>query len=290
MPRSWLLLQVTVPAGQAERFQALLAELGTIGVETRPADGEDWRVQQPWDSAPAQPHRPEQVELIAYFDRAPDEAERVAQVEHAARFVPEATVKVGTMTEGDWEERWRSTFVPLEIATGVVVAPPWEPVPGALIIEPGAAFGTGQHPTTLACLRAVARHARRGDSLLDVGCGTGVLALLGAKLGMRAHGVDIDPAAVRASAANGLRNDLPCTFDTRSVRVLSGNYDLVVANIFAEELRRMACDLVRLTGRRLVLAGVLADRAHLVEQAMAPLAPARRAVDGEWVSLEFLRP
>jgi ribosomal protein L11 methyltransferase len=290
MARSWLLLQVTVPVGQVERFQTLLTELGTLGVEERPADGEAWRVHQPWEQAPNAHHRPDRVELLAYFERSDDEAARTARVEHAASFVPGAEVAVGTMAEGDWEERWRSTFVPLEVAPGVVIAPPWEPRPGALIIEPGAAFGTGQHPTTLACLQAVARHAQPGQSLLDVGCGTGVLAILGASLGMTATGVDCDPAAVQASWDNARRNDLPCSFGTRSARVLTGRYDLVVANIYAEELVRLASDLRRLTGRRLVLAGILADRAHTVVRAMSPLAPSRRSQAGEWVSLEYTRP
>ncbi len=290
MPQSWQLLRVTVPHAQVERFQTLLRDLGTIGVQEQPAGDEDWQVSQPWDEAPARPHRPELIELLAYFDRDDDEDARASAVEHAASFVPGATVQVGSMSEGDWEERWRSSFMPLEIAPGVVIAPPWEPRPGALIIEPGAAFGTGQHPTTLACLRAVARYAHPGQSLLDVGCGTGVLALLGAKLGMVAHGVDCDPLAVQASLANGRRNDLGCGFDTRSVRSLPGRYDLVVANIYAEELVRMAGDLRRLVGHRLVLAGILADRAHTVERAMSPLAPARKARDGDWVALEYLRP
>jgi len=290
MPLSWQLLRVTVPTAHVERFQALLASLGTLGVEERPADGEPWQVSQPWEEAPSQPHRPEQVELLAYFERSRDDVARATQVQHAASFVPGASVAVGSMTEGDWEERWRIGFVPLEIAPGVVIAPPWDPRPGALIIEPGAAFGTGQHPTTLACLRAVARYARPGQTILDVGCGTGVLALLGASRGMTAYGVDCDPQAIRASADNARRNDLGCRFDTRSVGILSGSYDLVVANIYAEVLVRMAGDLKRLTGRRLVLAGILADRAHRVVRAMSPLAPSRKAQDGDWVSMEFLRP
>jgi ribosomal protein L11 methyltransferase len=290
MPRSWQLLRLTLPRGQAPRFQALLAELGTLGVEERPAGGEAWRVHQPWDTAPATPHQPERIELLAYFDRDGRDGQRVTEVERALSFVPGSELDVGHMEEGDWEERWRSTFVPLEVAPGVVVCPPWDTRPGALVIEPGAAFGTGQHPTTLACMKAVARYARRGESLLDVGCGTGVLALLGASLGMRAHGVDCDPQAVQASWDNARRNDLDCTFDARSIRMLAGRYDLVLANIFAEELVRLSADLLRLTGKRLVLAGILADRAPLVERAMRPLSPARRSQDGEWVSMELLRP
>ena len=290
MPLSWQLLQLTLPRTEVARFQALLAELGTVGVEERPALGEAWPIRQPWEEGAPQAPPPEWIELLAYFDRDQAEAERLATVHRAIGLVTGASVSQGVLKEGDWEERWRSSFHPLHVAPGVVIAPPWEPVPGALIVEPGSAFGTGQHPTTLACLRAVARHARPGLTLLDVGCGTGVLALLGARLGMFAHGVDTDPKAIRASRDNAVRNDLACTFDARSLRALPGRYDLVAANIYAEVLTRLSADLVRLTGRRLVLAGILADRVAMVERAMRPLSPARRAQDGDWISLELVRP
>jgi ribosomal protein L11 methyltransferase len=289
MSRSWQLLRVTVPARRAEILQGTLAELGTIGVEERPADGEAWRIHQPWEQ-PDSPHRPERIELLAYFEPGPGERARVRRIQREIQDLPDAQLSVGSVAEGDWEERWRSAFQPLEIAPGVVIAPPWDPVPGSLLIEPGAAFGTGQHPTTLACLRAVARYATPGERLLDVGCGSGVLALLGARLGMQAHGVDCDEGAVRASIENAERNMITCGFDARPVGELTGRWDLVIANIFAEELVRMADDLRRLTGRRLVLAGILADRAQIVERAMAPLVLDRREQDGEWVCLEYLRP
>jgi ribosomal protein L11 methyltransferase len=288
MSRSWQLLRVTVPARRAELLQDTLAELGTLGVEERPAGGEPWRVHQPWEQ-PAAPHRPERVELLAYFEPGDDEQERVRRIQREIEDLPDAEIAVGRVSEGDWEERWRSAFQPLEVAPGVVIAPPWDPVPGSLLIEPGPAFGTGQHPTTLACLKAVARYATPGERLLDVGCGSGVLALLGARLGMEAFGVDCDPEAVRASLDNARRNQLTCGFEARPVGELSGHWDLVIANIFAEELVRMAADLRRLTGRRLVLAGILADRAALVERAMLPLVLDRREQDGEWVCLEYLR-
>ncbi len=290
MPGSWQLLQLTLPRARVSGFLELLTDLGTIGVEERPAQGEAWPVRQPWDEdAPSTPP-PDRVELLAYFERGAREDERQLTVQAAIDTVPGATMALGVLNEGDWEESWRSAFHPLVVAPGVVIAPPWEPEAGALVIEPGSAFGTGQHPTTLACLRAVALHARPGQTMLDVGCGTGVLALLAARRGMNAHGVDTDPQAVAASRTNAMRNDLACTFDGRSVRTLPGRYDLVVANIYAEVLVRLSSDLVRLTGRRLVLAGILADRAPQVERAMRPLSPARRAVDGDWLSLELVRP
>jgi ribosomal protein L11 methyltransferase len=287
---SWQVLRFCVPAERVEQALEALSDLGTLGAEERPAAGAAWPIRQPWegDTLPSPP--PRDVELAAYFEfdsGAPDRAVRLAA---GLPFLTSGAIVEGRLDPGDWEERWRTGFKPIEFAPGHWLAPPWESLPGALIIEPGTAFGTGQHPTTLACLQAVVRHARRGETMLDVGCGTGLLALLAARLGMVAEGTDHDPAAVRAAQENARRNDLPCRFDTRPTRALTGRYDLVVANIYAEALLGIAADLGRLTGRRLVLAGILADRLPRVERAFSALVPARRAWSGDWVTVELVRP
>jgi ribosomal protein L11 methyltransferase len=287
---SWQVLRLTLAAEDCEEAIGLLQALGTLGDEERPAGGRPWPFQQPWDTREPRIAPPDRIELLAYFDLDDLAPTRAARLRTAFPDLPPGACTEGCLAPGDWEERWRTSFQPFEVGRGVWLAPPWQPLPGALLIEPGMAFGTGQHPTTLCCLEAIARHARPGRTLLDVGCGTGVLALLGARLGMTAEGIDNDPEAVRAARGNARRNDLGCRLDDRPLRALSGRYDLVVANIFAEALLRLSADLVRLTGERLVLAGILADREDRVAGAFAPLAPVGRRLTGDWVALELVRP
>jgi ribosomal protein L11 methyltransferase len=137
------------------------------------------------------------------------------------------------------------------------------------VIEPGYAFGTGEHPTTRACLRAVDRYAKPGETLLDVGCGSGILALAGARLGMQARGIDIDPEAVRAAKEAAALNGLDVPFDTTPIERVEGQWDLVVANLFAEVLAALAPEIRRVARGPIAMAGILADRADLVRAAYA---------------------
>ncbi len=117
-----------------------------------------------------------------------------------------------------------------------------------------------------------------------MGCGSGVLALAAAKLGMRATGLDIEADAVAAARENAALNGLEARFSRSPLSELSGPYELVVANLYAEVLAHLAPELARLSGERLVLAGVLADRAQLVLDAL-PMTVRERRRDGEWICL-----
>ena len=149
------------------------------------------------------------------------------------------------------------------------------------------AFGSGDHPTTRACLAGIARLARPGARCLDVGCGSGVLALAAVRLGMQATGVDTDAEAVRIAQENAERNGLAARFEHTRLEALTGTYELVVANIFAEVLVILAPALIARCGGTMVLAGILADRAAMVEAAFSAMRLVARRQDGEWVSLEL---
>ena len=110
MPGSWQLLQLTLPRARVSGFLELLTDLGTIGVEERPAQGKAWPVRQPWDEdAPSTPP-PDRVELLAYFERGAREDERQLTVQAAIDTVPGATMALGVLNEGDWEESWVAYF------------------------------------------------------------------------------------------------------------------------------------------------------------------------------------
>jgi ribosomal protein L11 methyltransferase len=141
----------------------------------------------------------------------------------------------------DWSERWRAFHRPLVLGDRLTVRPPWEP-PGEagldVVIDPGQAFGTGAHATTRLCLELMLQRGSDGGSFVDVGCGSGVLAIVAAKLGFDpVIALDYDPAAVAATEENAGRNGVALVarlFDLRREQVLDG--DLVVANVLAGPL------------------------------------------------------
>ncbi|HXF98756.1 MAG TPA: 50S ribosomal protein L11 methyltransferase [Gaiellaceae bacterium] len=215
-----------MPAEEAETARARLLALVPAGFEE--VEGEGW------------------VELAAYVEEAGLAALRAA-------FPGLRTEPV----EDGWEDRWRAFHRPVQ-AGGLWIGPPWAaPPPGecALIVDPGRAFGTGAHPTTRACLELLAGSER--GSLLDAGCGSGVLAAAGARLGFApVLALDVDGAAVQAAAETASRNRV--AVEVRQADVLRDplpEADLVVANI---ELPAVEALLARRPARRAIVSGYLA--------------------------------
>lgn len=279
---TWHQLAVLVPRPLAAALGRELVGLGATGVQEDLPPGATPRFRQPWDRGPA-PRPPRRVLLRAWFDERPDEARLAAVLDGRALGPAEWTVEEPV----DWNEAWKANFQPVVISARLVVAAPWHGVEGALVIEPGNAFGTGDHVTTRACLGFVDRLARPGATLLDVGCGSGILALAGARLGMVATGVDVDPDAVASAQAAAVANALAAEFSTTPVERLEGRYDLVVANLYAEVLAELAPHLLRLAAGPIGTAGILADRAHLVKAALGERPLLEERVEGDWVALLF---
>jgi ribosomal protein L11 methyltransferase len=205
------------------------------------------------------------LELVAYTDARGESRIREAFGAVAATDVPDG-----------WEDRWREFHQPVEVA-GIWVGPPWIAVPSAIpavVIEPGQAFGTGGHATTRACVELLAIGDR--VSVLDAGCGSGVLAIAAVKLGHApVHAVDSDPAAVVEARENAKRNVVDV--DVRRADVLTDVLpaaDLLVANI---ELRVVEALLARWDGERALVSGYLAHESPSVAGWMPT---ERRELDG----------
>lgn len=172
------------------------------------------------------------------------------------------------LAEADWRDSWKRYFGVQHIGSGVVIVPGWvdyDARPGETLvrIDPGMAFGTGQHPTTAMCLAALEQLVRPGASVLDLGCGSGILAIAAAKLGAgRVVALDVDPQAAKAAAANAAANAADVEVRTGSLVDASERYDLIVANISGLALERLAPLIAAaLTpGGRLVASGFLDDR------------------------------
>ena len=163
----------------------------------------------------------------------------------------------------------QSQFEPIPISSRLWIVPTWHtPVdPNAIniVLDPGLAFGTGSHPTTRLCLRWLDENLKSGESVLDYGCGSGILAIAALKLGAaHAVGVDVDSQAIQASRDNALVNRVENALFNLPDSVPQSSYDLVVANILTNPLRLLAPLLANATrqGGRIVLSGILEEQAQ----------------------------
>jgi len=283
---SWLELQLIVPRGRLDRLTHALFELGAVGCQEDYLEGQRPPVRQPWDTGPLPPE-PEDVLLRVYWERDAVSAVRAAlpEVLDACQLSVEPSwVEV---VEADWAEGWRDTCQRMVVSDALAVSPPWLAEQGDLIIEPGMAFGSGEHPTTLSCLRAIEDLGVSGERCLDVGTGSGVLAIAAARLGMVAWGIDIEDESQEAARSNAKLNGVSIRADLTPIQDVEGTFELVVANLFAEVLVSLSEDLKRVSSRHLAVAGVLLDRADMVVDALAPMRLIGREVEGDWCHMRF---
>ena len=234
------------------------------------------------------------------------EAERALGHLQAFALRPIGELRTRVVTEADWAEAWKAWFPVMRVGRRIVIRPTWrrhraKPGDVVLALDPGMAFGTGLHPTTRLCLAAIEAAADRGElagaRVLDVGCGSGILAIAAAKLGATTVlGVDTDPIAVDATLANARRNRLAREIRARAGSLPSGEppYDVVLANLIASVLIALAAPLreeVR-PGGLLLASGIFADREAEVAAAFTEvgLRVEGRSVEGEWIALAVRRP
>lgn len=284
----WVEVRVdSVPRSRVEVVAAALWAEGAQGVEERDPPELARPPRQPWDDEDELPPLP-RADLRAWFEEPVG-----AGVEAAVREAwSEAAPTRHPVADVDWEQAGRDAFPRLVVSPHLAIAAPWNAEPGDVVIDPGIGFGTGHHETTAAVLHtleALAAHPQV-TTALDVGCGSGILALAAARLGLRAEGIDIEADAVEAAQRNATISGVEARFSTTNLDAVPGVFDLVLANLHAEVLVLLAKDLIRVTGRHLVLAGILADREARVRAAFDPaLALQSRVEDGPWVCLVYER-
>jgi ribosomal protein L11 methyltransferase len=213
---------------------------------------------------------------------------------------------VSILKEEDWANSWKANFKPTRIGRRLVMKPSWEPftpLQGDLVLEldPGMAFGTGTHATTRLCLEAIERlmTAEQGSTagsieLLDVGCGSGVLGIAAALYGAKkVTAIDIDPIAVSVTIENAAINKVEkiLTASETPLAEVKGKYDIVIANILAEELVRMRMSLLErmAEGGFLILSGILVEREELVVSGFSTLPLSLDSVtrEDEWCCIIF---
>lgn len=306
----WLEVELEVLAAEAEDFSAALFEIGASGVQTiddSPASIEEALPDAP---VPRHAHYRGHALLIATFEGDVDEAGVGRDVTELAKdlgvLIAPETLAFRWRNDTGWAEAWKAHFEPLQIGKRLWIAPTWRPEfvapEGAMVLrmDPGMAFGTGQHATTSGCLELLVDEgiaSRSSGSVLDVGCGSGVLGIVCAQLGAgHVLGLDIDPEAVKATLENARLNGVGprVRAEVTPLAQVPGTFSLVLANILAGTLEELADDLLARTerGGTLMLSGILHDQApHVREHFQARATAAGRRLDavgmrerGDWVS------
>lgn len=268
---AWLNLSVRAEASYAEALSEALLERGALSVDMLDADA-DTPDEQAIFGEPGEPTSSVwQHNLVNALFESDVAVAAIFQDSCAALGIhnlPEHRIE--TLEESDWVRLTQAQFDPIRISQRLWIVPTWHtPTDTAAIniaLDPGLAFGTGSHPTTRLCLRWLDTHIKRGESVLDYGCGSGILAIAAMKLGAgSAIGVDVDAQAVQASQDNAIANQVSATFFLPDGMALK-QYDVVVANILTNPLRALAPLLAGATrtGGRIVLSGILAEQADEV--------------------------
>lgn len=301
--KDWLEFQITVPAAAVDLVGGEMVDLGSEGLTVEERQLDTFVPPDPDEPLPAL------CRLRVYFPRPADvEALRRAvreRLQWLAAFCPGLQAElpeVVAVRQEDWAEGWKQHFPAVRIGARLVVKPSWEDfaaAPGDVVIEldPGMAFGTGTHGTTRLCLEAVAATYAQGPPprrVLDVGTGSGILAVAAAALGAeRVLACDIDPEACRVAAENVAHNNVGDRVEISNapLEVLEDGFDLVLANILAEENIRLGDELVRrvVAGGTLVLSGILQEKEALVTAAFAryPLSAPAISHREEWSCLVY---
>ena len=277
----WHALDLQIEPAAREAVEYSLMEAGATGTET--VDGTDGLMK-----------------VTGYFSTIPEREVVRYQLAEALRIydLPRSSVRdlnVRDVADRDWLAEWKKSWQPVVIGR-FVIAPPWIKVALdrdqlLITIEPGMAFGTGTHETTRLCLAAIERNFT-GNSFLDVGTGTGVLAIAAAKLNTSAFidACDVDPEAVSVAVENAKINkvDDRISFSIGSVEDTTRSADLVCANLTADVITDILPRLINVTCGRLILSGILAEQVESVRHRLFDCGVSTEpdiTQDGEWAAM-----
>jgi ribosomal protein L11 methyltransferase len=303
MTDSWLEIACDVPEEHSEVVADFLTSLTGNGVCVDNLDVDAFSTSEIPDSV--------RVVIKAYLPADKDSAPQMQELDvfmaalalrHPTAFFSKPALSA--VNTEDWSSSWKVHFKPLRVGKHLLIVPTWEDavvLPGDLVIriDPGMAFGTGGHETTRLCLELLESVMENSPlltipSLLDLGTGSGILAIAANLLGAgRILALDIDPDAVEIArdnlALNGMSDSIEC--GTVPLESLTEHFDIILANILAEELVRLAPHLMERLhpGGSLILSGILAEKEPLVWQGFAaqPLTYIRTVSDGEWVAMLY---
>lgn len=281
--RTWYALDVTLNRAAREAAEYALMEAGALGTETSDERGEAARV-------------------VAYFEALPEREHMRAALLDALRLynLPASSVldiRLREVADKDWLGEWKKNWQPVAVGRHFIIAPPWSEVEGApervvIRIEPGMAFGTGTHETTRLCLAALEKYFE-GGSFLDVGTGTGIIAIAAAKLfpDARIEACDTDASAISIAGENAFLNGVGDRINFRVGTIAdasTASATCVCANLTADVIVPLLPALIGATCERLILSGILDSQTELVQSHLRDLGINQLcevATDGEWVAI-----
>jgi len=290
---AWLSLRLAADTDQAETWSDALIEAGALSVSIEDRDlGTPQEAAQFGEPGLDEPKAWARNWVVALLPGDCD----VAALRARAAIPAAAEQQLETVAEQDWVRLTQAQFEPIRISARLWIVPSWHTAPDAdaitIVLDPGLAFGTGSHPTTRLCLRWLSERLQPGETVLDYGCGSGILAIAAARLGAGVvTGIDIDPQAVSAAQDNAVRNEVTCTFGLPEA-LPAQTFDVLVANILTNPLKALAPLLashVRPSGR-IVLSGILAAQADAVMAVYSEAFEMKPyGLDEGWVCLEGQR-
>ena len=278
---AWVSLKIEAQDNTADLISDTLMELGALSAIIEDANAETID-EQPIFGEPGDPPPGiwQQNLVSALFDEGVDVEAVMAELQAQTK-LSGLSYTTETVEEQDWVRATQSQFDPIRITDKLWIVPTWHesPDPDAIniILDPGLAFGTGSHPTTHLCLDWLTRTVQPGQSVLDYGCGSGILAIAAKKIGAgHVVGVDIDPQAIQSSLYNAEQNNVLADFYPAS-EYHSAEFDIVVANILSSALSVLAPALAKSckAGGRIALSGILREQESAVS-----------AIYAEWFDME----
>ena len=283
----WLQISFATPPEQVAPLVDALEAAGALSVTVKGDDAE-LRLQAGLEETALWQHN----DVTALYPEYTDVDAIVQQLRAELASEP-PTPRVDLLPDADWASAWMAHYRPLEVGRNLWICPSWltppEPAAVNILLDPGLAFGTGDHPTTALCLEWLAEQPPHEGDVIDYGCGSGILAIAALKLGARrSHAVDIDPQALRVTQENAERNGvLPRLTISPPEKLAADAADLVIANILARPLIELAprlSTLVRPAGQ-LLLTGLLREQAADVRAAYDDRFEFQERQRGQWVLL-----
>ncbi|TMP56214.1 50S ribosomal protein L11 methyltransferase [Pseudoalteromonas sp. S1612] len=290
---AWIQIRINANAATADAVSDLLMEAGSASVTF--IDAKDTPIYEPkigtvvfWAD----------TTVIGLFEANYDMNAVVALLKRHDELKDNLVYKIEQLEDKDWEREWMDNFHPIQFGEKLWICPSWRDIPDPdavnVLLDPGLAFGTGTHATTALCLKWLESQDLSGKTVVDFGCGSGILGIAAIKLGAeRMIGIDIDPQALEASLDNANRNGVADKLEV----YLPENQpeftaDIVVANILAQPLRELHSVILGLLkpGGKIAMSGILEEQAKSVADIYAPFIELDEiAIEGDWTRVSGIK-